>query len=70
LGCDTVFTDMLGTELLLTVPAGTQPGTQMRIKGRGLKSKSGVAGDILVSIQARIPENIPTEILEIIKQKR
>jgi len=70
LGCDTVFTDVQGTELLLTIPPGTQPGTQMRIKGRGLRAKSGTPGDILVVMQARIPDNISPELLEMIKQSQ
>ena len=70
LGCETVFTDVQGTELLLTVPAGTQPGTQMRVKGRGLRSKSGAAGDIIVAVQARLPNDISPELLEMIKQSQ
>ena len=70
LGSDTVFTDVQGTELLLTIPPGTQPGTQMRVKGRGLRAKSGSAGDIIVAIQARLPDNISPELMEIIKQSR
>jgi DnaJ-class molecular chaperone len=70
LGCDTVFTDVQGTELLLTIPPKTQPGTQMRMKGRGLRAKSGIAGDMLVAIQARIPDNISPELLEMIKQSQ
>jgi len=70
LGSDTVFTDVQGTELLLTIPPGTQPGTQMRVKGRGLRTRSGVPGDIIVSVQARLPDNISPELLEMIKQSQ
>ena len=69
-GCDTVFTDVQGTELLLTIPPGTQPGTQMRVKGRGLRAKSGGSGDIIVAIQARLPDNISPELMEMIKQSQ
>jgi len=68
LGGETVFTDVQGTELVLTIPPVTQPGTQMRVRGRGLRSKSGQIGDIIVIIQARIPETIDPELLTMIKQ--
>jgi DnaJ-class molecular chaperone len=65
-----VFTDVQGTELLLIVPTGTQPGTQMRVKGRGLRARSGVPGDIIVAVQARLPDNISPELMEMIKQSQ
>jgi DnaJ-class molecular chaperone len=70
LGTDTVFTDVLGTELLLTIPAGTQPGIQMRVRNRGLRSRTGQQGDIIVTVQGRIPDNIGPELLAMIKQQQ
>lgn len=41
--------------VMLTVPAGAQSGTTMRIKGRGFAAKSGARGDQLVTLQIRLP---------------
>ena len=43
--------------VMLTVPAGAQSGTTMRIKGRGFAAKSGTRGDQLVTLQIRLPSD-------------
>ena len=59
---------MLGNNLSLTVPPGTQPGTTLRLRGRGLRSRSGDTGDLLVKVQAQLPTDIPQELLDHITQ--
>ena len=47
-------------EVLLTIPAGSQPGQVFRLKGRGmpkLKSKSH-HGDLFVALEVKIPSNL------------
>jgi len=44
----------------MKIPAGTQPGRLMRLKGQGLPGKDSTSGDLLVRIKAIIPEH-PTE---------
>ena len=68
IGCETPLKDMLGNNLSLTVPPGTQPGTTLRLRGRGLRSRSGDTGDLLVKVQAQIPTDIPQELLDHITQ--
>lgn len=70
LGCDATVTDLQGNTLTITVPAGTQPGTKLRLKGRGMPSKRQPTGDLFVRIDATIPDNIPEELLETIRQHR
>lgn len=70
IGCETPLKDILGNNLSLTVPAGTQPGTVLRLRGRGLRSRSGDTGDLLIKIQAQIPTNIPQDLLDHIIQIR
>jgi molecular chaperone DnaJ len=62
--------DILGNELDVSIPARTQPGTTVRLRGRGLTDRKGTQGDLLVRLQARIPEVIDPELLELIKQTR
>jgi len=69
-GTEITVQDILGATLSLTVPARTQPGTTFRLRERGLAQRSGAAGDLLVRVQARIPDNIPQPILDAITQTR
>lgn len=70
LGAEITVSDLLNTQLQLTIPAGTQPGTTLRMRGRGIGDRSGQVGDLLVRIQAQIPDIIAPEILTAIKQNR
>jgi curved DNA-binding protein len=70
LGVETQVRDILNTTLSLTVPPGTQPGTVLRLRGRGLTSRQGHAGDLMVHIQTRIPPTIAPELLAAIEQYR
>lgn len=68
LGGELLMRDLLGSQLTVTVPPRTQPGTVMRLRGRGLRQKNNV-GDILVRINAMIPDHIDDELIELIKSK-
>lgn len=70
LGTDTQIRDILGNVLILNVPARTQPGTMLRLRGRGLTAKDGTSGDLLIRMQATIPADIPDELLDMIQQNR
>jgi DnaJ-class molecular chaperone len=69
-GGETTLRDLLGNTLSLTVPPRTQPGTVFRLRGRGLSSRAGNSGDILVKLQARIPDSISPELLDLIRQNQ
>jgi len=69
LGCDVPITDIANTELSVTLPAGTQPGALVRLKGRGLRDRSGQIGDLFIRVQARIPADIPEELTDMIRAK-
>ena len=70
LGCELEIKDILNTKLELSVPPGTQPGTILRLRGRGLGGRQQPQGDLLVKIQAEIPTNINPELLEAIEKNR
>ncbi len=40
-------------EVLVTIPPGVQPGTKLRLRGKGLESKKGVPGDLYLRVQIR-----------------
>ena len=70
LGSNAQVKDIHGNTLEVTIPASTQPGTVLRLKGRGLVRRNVPTGDLLVRIQATIPDNIDPELLALIEQKR
>lgn len=67
-GAATRVRDILGNELDVTIPARTQPGTTVRLRGRGLVDRQGTQGDLLVKLQARIPDQIDPELLDLIQK--
>lgn len=60
--------DVLGRELQMTVPPRCRPGTVLRARGRGIARDGHTTGDLMVRMQATMPEEIPGEILEILEK--
>ena len=52
----------------LTVPKGSNSGSTLRLKGRGLTTPSGARGDLLARLQIMLPET-PDEALEKFAEK-
>jgi DnaJ-class molecular chaperone len=67
LGDQLELRDILQTQLSVTVAAGTQPGNMIRLRGRGLRARSGQTGDLFVRLQASIPTPVPADILQAIQ---
>jgi curved DNA-binding protein len=74
-----LFTAVLGEEkevstlsgiLKIKIPAGTQNGKLLRIKGKGMPvyDKPGQNGDLLLNIQVQIPEKLTDEQKELFRQ--
>jgi molecular chaperone DnaJ len=61
--------DIRGNRIAITVPANTQPGSLLRARGRGLPDRTGNRGDMLVRVQARLPDKISPELLAAIQQE-
>jgi len=58
LGARVEIPTLEGSEIL-KVPAGTQPGEIIRLKGKGIQDVSGRRkGDLFVKVQVRTPENL------------
>ena len=68
-GGDVTVRDILNRELSVHVPAMTQPGQILRCRGRGLPDRSNNPGDMMIRIQAEIPQNIPEDLLALIGQQ-
>jgi DnaJ-class molecular chaperone len=70
LGAEVEVSNLLGHNLVVRVPAGTQPGTVMRLRGHGIQDRHGQTGDLMVRMQAQIPKTIAPEIVAAIQQHR
>ena len=56
LGAEVPVTTLAGKRLLLTIPAGTQPGRTIRLAGQGMpRLKGGERGDLLVRVKVVLP---------------
>jgi molecular chaperone DnaJ len=52
----------------LKIPAGTQSGTKMRLKGKGVATATGTAGDHVVILKVETPKNLTEEQRQLLKK--
>ena len=57
----------LSKTVSLSVPAGTQPGTMLRLNGQGLEV-TGTSGDLFVEINVSLPKMLTDEQRKIIEK--
>ena len=67
LGTELHITTITGDILSASIPARSQPGVTLRLRGRGLANRNGTTGDILVRVQAFVPDSISPELLTAIQ---
>lgn len=76
LGNQISMQDVRGRSLLLTIPSGTQPGTQLRLRGQGLPASTipgrhgQKPGDLLVRVRARLPDRFSDDFLAAARRER
>lgn len=76
LGGEVTVIDIRGRALRLTVPAGTQPGSLLRMRGQGLPASTlpgragSRSGDMLVRLRARLPASPSAEFLDAVRRER
>ena len=67
LGAEIAVPTLEGEEERLHIPAGTQPGTVLRIKGRGVPKRGGSArGDLYVTVNVVVPSKLSKEQKELV----
>ncbi|MGI6714377.1 MAG: molecular chaperone DnaJ [Bacilli bacterium] len=52
----------------LKIPAGIQPGTKLRMRGKGIKGMRGFPGDQYVEVNVETPTNLSKKQKELLKQ--
>jgi molecular chaperone DnaJ len=57
LGADIRVPTLDGDPVTLRIPAGTRSGRTFRVRGKGVASGSGSAGDLLVTVEVAVPSN-------------
>lgn len=70
LGGDLTVRNILGDTLTIRIPAKTQPGTKLRLRGQGLRDRRGQTGDMFVRLNARLPQTISEDLVEAIQKYR
>jgi curved DNA-binding protein len=58
----------LDSPVTMKIPAGTQSGQTLRLRGKGIPSAKGAAGDILVTVRVLIPTNLTARERELYEQ--
>lgn len=70
LGAETDLLTFDGLERV-TIPAGTQSGTQIRLRGRGAPNLNGGGrGDIVVHVQVRVPQKLTRDQKRLLEELR
>ena len=54
----TITVPTLGEPVSVKVPAGTTSGRRLRVKGRGFPAAGGKVGDLIVTIEVAVPDNL------------
>ncbi|MCD5380738.1 DnaJ domain-containing protein [Candidatus Gracilibacteria bacterium] len=57
LGCSIEVSGVYGQKKKIKIPAGTKPGTKMRVKDFG-KSEGSKKGNLLIKLEAKMPKSI------------
>ena len=69
-GGETIVKDVLNNQYTISIPPLTQPGSLLRLKDKGLRNRQGQTGDLLIKIQAKMPETINYELTALIKDQQ
>ena len=72
------YTAMLGGEVMLTLSNGskvkmkikpeTQPGTKVRLRGKGYDRGDGTFGDLIITYQVKLPTNLTERQKELLRE--
>ena len=73
-----LYTAMLGGEVILSLSNGqkvkmkvkpeTQPGTKVRLRGKGYDRGDGTFGDLVITYQVKLPNNLPEQQKQLLRQ--
>lgn len=70
LGGDVIIQLSNGTKLKLKIKPETQPGTRVRVAGKGRIRPNGTAGDLYITYKVTLPTNLTDRQRELLQQMR
>jgi curved DNA-binding protein len=70
IGGDIEVDGLLDSRFSMRIPARTNPGTVMRVRGQGTQDRNGQSGDLYVHVAVKMPELISPELIAAIQQHR
>ena len=70
LGGDLMISTGSGSKIKLKVKPETQPGTKVRLKGMGHDLGNGSKGDLIITYQVRLPQNLSERQKQLIREMR
>jgi curved DNA-binding protein len=74
-----MYTALLGGEVILQtqtsklklkVKPGTQPGTKVRLKGKGYQRTDGTYGDLIITYNVSLPSNLSDKQIDLLEQMK
>lgn len=75
-----LYTALLGGEIIVTLSNGqklklkikpeTQPGTKVRLRGKGYDRGDGTFGDLIITYQVKLPTNLTDRQRDLLRQMR
>lgn len=69
LGGEHVVSPLIGDDINVRIPAGTQPGQVLRVAGKGIKTLNHpLEGDLMITVKVIIPKDITPKQKELIQQ--
>jgi DnaJ-class molecular chaperone len=70
IGGNVTVTSITNAQISAQIPADTQPGTLLRLRGQGLRDRNGQQGDVFIRIMPTLPTRIAPEIKDAIRKHR
>ncbi|TQN28825.1 molecular chaperone DnaJ [Haloactinospora alba] len=68
LGAEVRVPTLNGLPVTVKVPAGTPNGRTLRVRGKGVTRRDGTKGDMLVTIEVTVPQNLNNEAREALEK--
>ena len=70
LGGEVIIQLSNGSKIKLKVKPGTQPGTKVRIRGKGYDRGNGTMGDLIITYNVSLPEHLTERQKELLREMR
>lgn len=70
LGGEIKVPTLTGAPVTLRLPPGTPNGRTFRVRGRGAARKDGTRGDLLVTVEVAVPQNLSSDARKALEEYR